>query len=270
LKSTPKDIIELTNISITEIDNGEKLENHVFTRVSSKDVIFTNVSFNFSTFNDCYFRNCKFNSCKFVGCKFLSSNFEGSQFVGCKFEYSIFRLTNVEDNLLSDNCPTYENLKFKFARSLRSNFQSIGNTEGINQAILIELEATKDYLFKAWHSNESYYRSKYTGWLRLCKFFTWVKFKCGEFVWGNGESLLKLARAVLVLLMIIAVIETFKTGEPDSLQSYWHDFINSPQLFFSIEKPPHYSNQYLSFIFFLRLLFFGLFMAIVIKRFSKR
>ena len=229
-----------------------------------------NVEFNYSTFDDCYLRSCTFNSCTFVGCKFIASNFEGSQFIGGDFQYSIFRFTNITNELLVNNCPSYDNLKFKFARNLRTNFQSIGDIDGVNKAILVELESTKSTLYKAWNSNESYYRSKYKGWDRFFKFVSWLKFKIGEFVWGNGESLLKLGRAVLLTLVLISIIDTFKIGETDSIKSYLSGLTNSPQLFFSIDKPEYYSKQYLSLIYFFRLVFFGLFMAIVIKRFSKR
>ena len=52
------------------------------------------------------------------------------------------------------------------ARSLRVNYQQLGEAKSANKAIHIELQATKTHLYKAWHSQETYYREKYAGWAR--------------------------------------------------------------------------------------------------------
>jgi preprotein translocase subunit SecE len=270
MNTIEKNIIEITNKHIEEIEEEEVLELHVFTRVSAKKLTFRSVVFNYSTFQHCYFRRCKFDSCKFIGCKFISTNFEGSEFIGCTFDYSTFRFTNLDENILDNNCPSYENVRQKFARSLRTNFLSMGNSEGVNKAITVELEATKEYLYKSWRSKESHYRKKYKGRYKFLKFLEWVKFKIEEIIWGNGESLWKLARAVFIVLLFITVNETIVKGDVSSLPSYWSSLKKSPQLFFSIDKPEYYTKFFLSIIFFFRLIFFGLFMAIIIKRFSKR
>lgn len=270
MNTTKKNITEISNVTLNDIADNAVYEHHIFTRVSAKKLTFKSVTFNYSTFEHCYFRTCKFDSCNFIGCKFISSNFEGSEFIGCTFDYSTFQFTNLDEQILDNNCPSYENVRQKFARTLRTNFLSQGNTEGVNKAINIELGATKEYLFKAWKSKEGYYRKKYKKWDRFFKFFHWLKFKIEELIWGNGESLWKLARAIAVVLLIITLKETGINGNLNEVSSYWVSLKKSPEIFFSIEKPSTYSKFYLSMIYFIRLLFFGLFMAIVIKRFSKR
>ena len=270
METTNHNITEISKKAIDSIVEGEEFEHHIFTRVSANKLTFKGVVFNFSTFEHCYFRSCTFDSCKFIGAKFISTNFEGSEFIGCSFNYSTFRFTNLDENILDSNCPSFENVRQKFARNLRTNFVSMGNSEGVNKAINVELEATKEYLYKAWWSNQGYYRKKYTGWSRFFKSLSWARFKFEEMVWGNGESLWKLSRAVLFTLLFITLRETWLNGETNSISSYWSSFLKSPPIFFSIEKPLNYSNFYLSAIYFFRLLFFGLFMAIVIKRFNKR
>jgi len=48
------------------------------------------------------------------------------------------------------------------------NYQQIGDSESVNKAIKIELEATNTHLYEAWHSKANYYRkAKYPGWKRL-------------------------------------------------------------------------------------------------------
>ena len=61
----------------------------------------------------------------------------------------------------------------------------------------VELQATEIHLHKAWRSNESYYRKKYSGPSRVGALIEWTSFKVLDFIWGNGESTWKLLRAVL-------------------------------------------------------------------------
>ena len=46
----------------------------------------------------------------------------------------------------------------RFARTLRMNYQQLGDARAANKAI--EIEATEIHLHKAWSSKQSYYRSK--------------------------------------------------------------------------------------------------------------
>jgi hypothetical protein len=41
----------------------------------------------------------------------------------------------------------------------------------------VELLANELHLHKAWQSKETYYRHKYSGWLRYKAFLDWVTFK---------------------------------------------------------------------------------------------
>ncbi|TXG36975.1 pentapeptide repeat-containing protein [Seonamhaeicola maritimus] len=248
----------------------ENYHNKYFLRVGSKADRYENIDFSHTYFDHCYFRNCVFDSCNFNGCKFLNSNFSGSTFVGCDFTYATFQNTEVDEEILDTGCPGYDNLKLKFARTLRKNFQGLGDAESANKAIKIELDARKSHLWKCWNSNESYYRKKYTGWNRFFAFFKWLKFKIEEFVWGNGESTLKLIRSGFIFWIIMTVIDVSLTGNFNEISSYWNSFIKMPQIFLSIEKPINYSNLYLSIIFIIRIVAFGLFMSILLKRFNKR
>ena len=147
--------------------SNNQFMNHLFVRLVAKDKQFTKVDFKYSIFDTCYLRGCKFDSCDFTGCRFVGTNLHGAKFSGCKFEYSIFERTVVDNYILDTECPGSENLKMKFARTLRMNYQQLGDAESVNKAIRIELQATEVHLHKAWGSKESYYRKKYTGLKRL-------------------------------------------------------------------------------------------------------
>ena len=202
--------------------------------------------------------------------KFTEPLLTGSSFNGCKFNYASFDKSYIDNDILQVGCPCPENLKIKFARSLRLNYQQLGDAKSANKAISIELQATEDHLLKAWKSRESYYRKKYKGLARLKVFGEWLEFKVLDSIWGNGESTWKLFRAVLVIILLITGINTFFYGEPDSINSYLKSLILSPQILLGVLKPAGYPSLYLTSIFLIRLIMFGFFMSIIIKRFNRR
>ncbi|MCC8381048.1 pentapeptide repeat-containing protein [Xenorhabdus stockiae] len=253
---------------------GEEIKNNYintfFIRVVAKDMIFIDVNFRYCIFDAAYLRNCKFESCDFTGCRFINSNLVGSAFNGCKFDYTMFEKTQIDTDILLTGCPSAENLKLKFARSLRTNYQQIGDAKAANKAINIELKATEEHLYKAWHSKESYYRKKYKGFVRASLFTEWLKFKLLDFIWGNGESAYKLFRAVLLMLVIITIYDVFKFGDPNIVNNYWSSFVKSPQILFGVNGTTKYPGSFLALMFATRLIMFGFFMSIIIKRFNRR
>jgi len=250
--------------------SGKKFINKLFERLVAKNIEFENVDFRYCIFDAAYIRNCSFKDCDFTGCRFVNCNLTGSSFNGCKFDYATFDKTFIDNDILEVGCPGPENLKLKFARSLRLNYQQIGDSKSANKAISIELQATEDHLHKAWKSKESYYRKKYKGINRFKIFGGWLEFKLLDLIWGNGESTWKLFRAVLVVLLIITGVHTVGFGDPTLVKSYFEALLISPQVFLGILTPPTYPMLYLTVIFLARLIMFGFFMSIIIKRFNRR
>lgn len=247
-----------------------KFVNYLFVRLVAKKKTFTNVDFKYSIFDACYLRSCNFDSCDFTGCRFIGTNFLGSKFSGCKFDYSIFERTIVDSYILDSECPGLENLKIKFARTLRMNYQQLGDAKSANKAIEVELKATEVHLYKTWRSNESYYRKKYAGWNRFKAFIQWINFKILDFIWGNGENTWKLIRATFILFALMTIFDVFKFRDPQIIYSYIQSFLDAPQIFLGTLSPSNYSSVYLTVIFFTRLVAFGFFMSIIIKRFNRR
>ncbi|AMK75955.1 MULTISPECIES: pentapeptide repeat-containing protein [Methylomonas] len=250
--------------------NKEKFINKLFERLVALKVEFKNVDFRYCIFDAVYIRNCIFEDCDFTGCRFVNCNLAGSSFNGCKFDYATFDKTHIDNDILDVGCPGPENLKLKFARSLRLNYQQIGDAKSANKAINIELQATEDHLHKAWKSKESYYRKKYKGINRLKVFGEWVEFKLLDLIWGNGESTWKLCRAVLMVLLIITGVHAIGFGDPTLVKSYFEALLISPQVFLGILEPSAYPKLYLTAILLVRLIMFGFFMSIIIKRFNRR
>jgi hypothetical protein len=246
-----------------DVSDGQ-FANHLFVRLRAKGRRFTKVDFNHTIFDTCYLRDCVFDSCDFVGCRFIGTNLHGSKFSGCKFDYSTFERTIIESEILDTECPGSENLKMRFARTLRMNYQQLGDAKAVNRSIGVELQATGMHLHKAWHSNESYYRKKYAGWRRVTTFVEWFGFKVLDFIWGNGESALKLLRATVLVLLVMPLIDTH------SVESYIDGLSHAPQVFLGTISPNRYPSWYLTVILTLRLIAFGFFMSIIIKRLNRR
>ena len=243
---------------------------YVFLRLVAKSRSFKNVNFRYTIFDTCYIRDCIFDSRDFTGCRFVGTNLHGSKFSGCNFNYAIFERTSVGPEILDTECPGYENLKAAFARTLRTNYQQLGDAYAVNKAITVELQATEVHLHKAWRSNESYYRNKYRGLNRLALFIEWFVFKILGFVWGNGESLFRLCRSVVIILCLMAIFDVWNYGDPQRVESYFKAIPTASEIFLGVFAPDNYAKWYLAIITFVRFIAIGFFLSIFIKKFNRR
>ncbi len=243
---------------------------HVFIRLSAKQKTFASVDFKYCIFDGCYLRGCRFIECDFTGCRFLSTNFHGSTFISCQFAYATFEKTMIADDILESQAPDFENQKERFARSLRINYQQLGESVSANKAIKIELEATKTHLYEAWHSKKDYYRRKYRGLERISSFLKWLWFTSLHVLWGNGESAIRLLFSIIFLFIAMGVYDAFHTGDSGQLKSYWNGFCIAPEVFLGIRTFPQYPYWYLTAVGALRLLAFAALTSILIKRFNRR
>ena len=246
--------------------SNERFENKLFIRLVSLKIKFTKVNFKYSIFDSCYLRNCTFDSCDFTGCRFIGTNLRGTKFSNCEFKYATFDKTFIDNSILEQECPEEENLKRDFARSLRINYQSIGDTESANKAIMIELRADEEHFYKAWNYKSSYYINKYKGLTRFNVFIQWFWFKFQDVIWGNGESFIKLLITTFIIFIVIGLMDIlfFKNNQ------YANAFFNAPNIFMGTPPLLNYPSWYLTVISIIRLTIFSLLMSIIIKRFSRR
>lgn len=259
-----------TDMKFDADEASTRYANRLFLRLVAKDKSFTKVDFKYTIFDSCYLRGCKFDSCDFTGCRFVGTNLHGSKFSGCRFDYAVFERTPVDSDILDTECPGPENLKQRFARTLRMNYQQLGDAAAANKAMIIELEATEAHLHKAWYSNEAYYRKKYQGWLRIKAWLEWLSFKLLDFVWGNGEYLYRLVRALLVVLLAMTIFEVVEYDDPQRLGSYISAFKSSFEVFLGVLTPPQYAKWYLATVTLVRLVAMSFFLSIIIKKFNRR
>lgn len=252
----------------TNVENA-KFINKFFLRLVAKNKTFKNVDFKYSIFDTCYLRGCRFDSCDFTGVRFLASNLHGATFSGCKFDYALFERTWLEPDILETECPATENLKARFARTLRTNFQQIGDTKGVNRAVTVEIRATEEHLYKTWASTEAYYRKKYRGWGRFAGLAEWVGFVLLGWFWGNGESVWRLLRAVLAIVLLVTLWDIITTGNPLDLREYPAAFGTALAAFIGV-IPKDYPEAIAAVATVLRLVTIGCFLTIFVKRFSRR
>lgn len=244
----------------------EKLSRHVLRRVFAVGKTFDGVSFKQSDVSDCYFRNCRFIRCDFTGANISGSNLRGSQYEECKFQYSTWEHTHIDEEFL-DNClPSEENLARDLVRSLRVNFGHIGNYSAVNRAASIEVALTGQHLYHAAYSNQSYYRSKYKGWDRFIHVIRHARWKALDLLWGNGESIFRILITGAMVIFIWAGILAWANPDftwPQSLGSVTYAF-------WGISTSPSLPKHELVALTVIRFTFFGLFMAILIKRLARR
>lgn len=242
----------------------------VFIRLNALKKRFTNVSFKHCVFDGCYLRNCVFDSCDFTGCRFIGSNLHQSTFPGSKFDYATFERCQIDDDILENEAPREDNLRMRFARSLRMNYQQIGDAKAVNKAITLELEATSQHLYESWFSDESYYRDKYPGLQRVAQFLRWVEFMVLHFVWGNGESIPKLLRSIAIALVAIAFYDASALKAQVTVTDYWESLSLAPGIFLGTVARAHHSLGAASVIVATKLVALSLLTALLVKRFGRR
>ncbi len=245
--------------------HDEDMSGQKITRVFAVKKTFTAVSFKQADISHTYFRNCRFIQCDFSGASISRSNFRGSRYEECQFRYATWQHTIVDDNFLDSCLPSEENLARDLVRSLRVNFGEIGNYAAVNKAASIEVALTGQHLYNAAYSNQSYYRAKYKGWSRVLQAARHVKWKVLEYLWGNGESLTRIVFSGVFVIVVGAAILPWW-----SVDLLWPDTLGIvATAFWGIGTSP-LQDSYLALLTAARFILLGLFMAILIKRLSRR
>jgi hypothetical protein len=243
----------------------ESYSQHILSQVYAKSIVFRNVSFKQANLIGCYFRNCRFINCDFTGASIKESNFRGAAFTNCRFSYTIWEKTFIDEEFLESCLPSEENLSRDLVRALRVNFSQIGNYIAVNRAAALEVSLTGSHLYNAAYSRQAYYRDKYKGLDRLNSALGHLKWKSLDLLWGNGERLLKVFVSGIALILLISFWLHVSIDSPSlvgsmrlSLGIFWGTGVSS--------VPPVIAVV----LTVARYVFLGLFMAILVKRLSRR
>jgi uncharacterized protein YjbI with pentapeptide repeats len=256
---------KLENKEFTGQVGPESFEQKELVRVFAVGVTFSQVSFKQALVSNCYFRNCRFIECDFTGAQFKESNLRGTSFSSCKFAYSAWEKTFLDDRFLDACLPPEENLARDLVRTLRVNFSQIGNYEAVNRAAALEVQLTGQHLYNAAYSNQSYYRHKYKGLERIQHGARHAWWKTLDLLWGNGENLLRVVATGAFAIAGGAFWLSYLVPTLSGAASLERAFF----AFWGFGAPP-VPEQVSVALAIARYVLLGLFMAILVKRLSRR
>lgn len=255
----------LEDLEFTVDQDGADYSRHDFVRVYAVRRVFRKVTFKQSNLVDCYFRNCRFIECDFTGAFIRASNLQGSQFDNCSFRYTTWEKSRLDDDFMESCLPSEENLARDLVRSLRVNFTETGNYEAVNRAAAIEVRLTGRHLYKAAYSREAYYRSKYKGWKRVAYALQHARWLALEWLWGNGESVVRVLLSSLAAVVVVSIFyaRDAQLGIGNAfLECLWH--------FWGKQYSQSLPSEYALTLAVVQFVALGLFMAILVKRLSRR
>jgi len=187
---------------------GADLSYYHFQDIEAKGLKFSKCKFQHCVFERCYFRNVTFEDCDFIGARFIDSNLRGAILITCKIEYTFYRATVLDRAQFAANLPLWENVRAEVARSLRTNAHGLGDSEGVNYFINVEMDGTLEHWWKAFRQKESYYKKKYPGVRRFQAFGRYVYYRLDRLAWGHGERPMRILRNILLLLCCSAIYLT--------------------------------------------------------------
>ena len=261
-----KTLLREIEIQETDLDNLD-FKKHELVRVYAVEKKFINVSFMQSIISECHFRNSIFRNCDFTGTDISNTNFQGADFIGCTFDYTTFTGTHINTLPLRRNLPSRENLKIQLAKSLRLNYASIGDYDGVNFAIDIEIAATLEHLKKAAFSKEAYYRGKneFSGFGRLFHGMKYFYYLFLDLLWGNGEKPLRMFISIPLLLTLLSLI--FSCTQNISIVTSIKETIS---IFFLGGESKLLGFMASSTANIMRYIALGLFISSLIRRISRR
>jgi len=91
-----------------------------------------------------------------------------------------------------------------------------------------------------------------------------------DFVWGNGESILKLLRTILLTILIIAIYDSNINSNILNIGFYWNSLQTATAVFLGVSHPIYFTDKVLSIITGMRFISIALLTALLVKRFSRR
>ena len=101
-------------------------------------------------------------------------------------------------------------------------------------------------------------------------FFEWLSFKLLDFLWGNGESILKLVRSIALIFVAMTAYDVIKYRNVQQVSSYWRALVEAPEVFLGTRIPRQYSHLYITAVLAIRLVVFGALISIILKRYNRR
>jgi len=180
-------------------------KNSAFEDVDGKEVVYRDCDFSYSIFARGYFHKAKFERCKFIGTRFIATNFRSATFEACDFSYADFDRCVIPVPQVLANLPTYANVRWELLHNLRANMRAIGDTRHESDLVWREIDTEMEHWRSISRGQAGYYR-KYTGNERLLARLRYWRLLTERYVWGHGESLVRLGAATVIALVLLGLL----------------------------------------------------------------
>jgi hypothetical protein len=235
-----------------------------------KGVEFQDCNFSSSLIRSCYFHKAVFKNCNFIGATFVDSNFRSAKFIGCDFSYAVFRGSQIEASEIVANLPHWENAQRDLLRSARKNAEAMGDVEDVRLLLRAEMIASEEHWRSASRAVTGYYRDHYpgcrgrvTGLIRL-----WAV-RLGRWFWGHGESPGRLCFSFFLWVLAWSSYLCV-TNDDSSMYGAVSAVLAVILLGDGASSGVIISDSVVLILAASRFLFFGLFVALIVRRFARR
>lgn len=191
--------------------------NSILEDVEGKEVVYRECHFSYSIFIRGYFHKAKFEGCKFIGTRFVTTNFRSATFEGCDFSYADFDRCVVPVPQLLANLPTFANVRWELLHNLRANARSLGDTRHESDLVWQEIDTEMEHWRSVSRGQAGYYH-KYSRTDRVLAGLRHWRLLIERYVWGHGESLVRLSIATLVALVVLGLLNAIgRAGDVGSI-----------------------------------------------------
>jgi hypothetical protein len=254
------------------------LDRAEFVNVNFMDTKFEHCRLRYGYFERCYFRRTSFNGTELTGSRFRECNFHGASFdEKCDLEYAEFRDCKITFRQVQRALPHRENILHELARNLRINAHQRGDSDDYRQFLRVELRASETYKWRILTDfDDSYYAKKYRVPHRVRALFQWIGLKVASGVWGYGESPWAVIRFGFIVILLFALLYGKGLSINGLPSSGWYQYLLfSTGIFTTVGYgaafPASLGGQIaMAGESILGIVFYGLLVAVLYNRFSRR
>jgi hypothetical protein len=179
--------------------------NSILEDVAGKDITYRECQFSYSILIRGYFHKAKFERCKFIGTRFVTTNFRSATFEECDFSYADFHRCVIPVPQVLANLPSFANVRWDLLHNLRANMRAVGDTQHESAVVWQEIDTELEH-WRAVSRGDAGYYGKYTRTERMLARLRRWRLLTERYVWGHGESLLRLGVATLVALVLLGLL----------------------------------------------------------------
>lgn len=270
-------IFEHCNISKS---SQKDFRQSIMRKVSGKNARFENFDFRYVDMEDCYFHGAHFENCDFTGVKMRRCNFRSATFGTCKFDYMNIDETPIDNKQIIKQLPDAPNIAREITQSLRRNSVTLGEIAEVRTLTLLEIKQEQEHLRRAIKGNGDYYQKKYGRWSdQFTLRYRLAKLNLSSVVWGHGERLSNLVISSIVVIGILSAISVsidIHSSSEISVSEAWKNlrgyFFQNLKDFVgvtSVNSIPQ--NGLITWIIaFSRIIFTGMFVAVIFRSLSRR